>query len=45
MLKRAHEDADGRWVLTSDHPEWPDEPWRNDAVIFGEVKWVATLLA
>ena len=25
--------------------DWPDEPWPNDAAVFGEVKWVATLLA
>ena len=37
--------ADGRWSLVSDHLDWPDEPWPDDAAIFGEVKRVATLLA
>ena len=45
VLKRAGEDADGFRLLVSDHPEWPDEPWPDDAAIFGEVKWMATLLS
>ena len=44
-LKRIYKDHGGRWVLTGDHPDWPDEPWPEYAGIFGEVKWVATLLA
>ena len=44
-LKRVHEDADGRWVLTGDHPHCPYELWPEYAGVFGEVKWVATLLA
>ena len=44
-MVHADEDADGRWSLFSDHLDWPDEPWPDDAAVFGEVKWVATLLA
>ena len=45
VVKRVTQDADDRWLLTCDHPEWPAEPWPNDAEVFGEVRWVATLLA
>ena len=44
VVKRAGQDADGRWLLVSDHVGWPDEPWPDDADVFGEVKWVATPL-
>lgn len=45
VVKRAGQDADGKWLLVSDHLGWPDEPWPDDAAVFGEVRWVATLLA
>lgn len=45
VVKRADEDTNGQWLLVSDHFDWPDEPWPDDAAVFGEVRWVATLIA
>ena len=28
-------------VSDSDSPDWPDVPWPDDAVVAGEVKWMA----
>ena len=41
VVKRAGKGADGGWQLVSDHPRWPDAPWPGDAMIVGEVKWMA----
>ena len=41
VVKRAGKGADGAWQLVSDHPSWPDAPWPDDAVIIGEVRWMA----
>lgn len=41
VAKRAGKAADGAWQLVSDHPRWPDAPWQDDAVIIGEVWWMA----
>ena len=43
-LKRAGEDAGGRWLVVSAHPGCPAMPWPHDAEIIGEVRWIATLL-
>ena len=40
VVKRASKGGGG-WQLVSDHPRWPDAPWPDDAVIIGEVKWMA----
>ena len=44
-VKRVGKDADGGWLLLSDHPGWPDARWPENAEVIGEVRWVATLLA
>ncbi len=41
VVKRAGKGTDGGWQLVSDHPRWPDAPWPGDAVIIGEVRWMA----
>ena len=43
IVKRMGKGDGGGWVLVSDNdsPDWPDEPWPNDAVVAGEVKWMA----
>ncbi len=46
IAKRAGKNADGKWLLVSDHPGWPSAPWPKDAPVIGEVRWKAkTLLA
>ena len=44
-VRRAGEDADGRWRLVCDHPGWPYEPWPDEAEVVGEVRWVGTQLS
>lgn len=44
VVKRAGKGADGAWQLVSDHPRWPEVPWPHDAVILGEVRWMASEL-
>lgn len=29
------------WLMVSDHPDWEPVPWPRDAVVRGEVKWMA----
>ena len=43
VVKRMGKDEDGGWRLVSDSksPDWPDMPWPDDAVVAGEVKWMA----
>ena len=43
IVKRMGRGEGGRWLLVSDNdsPDWPDMPWPNDAVVTGEVKWMA----
>ena len=41
VVKRAGKSDDGHWQLVSDHPSWLDAPWPDDAVIIGEVRWMA----
>ena len=31
-------------LLASDNPTWTDEPWPDDAVLVGEVRWMARTL-
>ena len=40
VVKRACGDG-GRWILSSDHRAWPPRPWRADAELIGEVRWMA----
>ena len=43
VVKRMGRDNGGSWLLVSDSdsPDWPDAPWPDDAVVAGEVKWMA----
>ena len=43
IVKRMGRSEGGRWLLVSDNdtPDWPDMPWPDDAVVAGEVKWMA----
>ena len=43
IVKRMGRGEGGGWLLVSDNdsPDWPDVPWPNDAVVAGEVKWMA----
>ena len=41
VVKRAGKGDGGGWQLVSDHPRWPEAPWPGDAIIIGEVKWMA----
>ena len=43
VVKRMGRGEDGGWLLVSDSdsPDWPDMPWPDDAVVAGEVKWMA----
>ena len=41
VVKRAGKSTPGHWQLVSDHPRWPDTPWPMDAVVIGEVRWMA----
>ncbi len=43
VVKRMGKGDDGGWLLVSDSdsPDWPDVPWPDDAVVAGEVKWMA----
>ena len=43
IVKRAGKDANGQWLLVSDHPAWEPVPW-GDAQMIGEVKWMARTL-
>ena len=40
IVKRAGRDG-RRWLLVSDHEDWEPVPWPPDAVVRGEVKWMA----
>ena len=44
VVKRAGKDEAGGWLLLSDHPTWEPAPWPRDAVVIGEVKWMARTL-
>ena len=37
-------DVSGTWQLLSDHPFCEPAPWPDDAVVIGEVKWMAGAL-
>ena len=43
VVKRMGKDEDGGWRLVSDSesPDWPDMPWPDDAIVVGEIKWMA----
>ncbi len=43
IVKRMGKGKDGSWLLVSDSdsPDWPDVSWPDDAVVDGEVKWMA----
>ena len=43
IVKRMGKDEDGGWLLVSDNdsPDWQDAPWPDDAIVVGEVKWMA----
>ncbi len=44
IVKRAGKEADGSWLLVSDHLDkraWPTLPWPDDAAVLGEVRWTA----
>ena len=43
IVKRLGRGEGGGWLLVSDNdsPDWPDMPWPDDAVVAGEVKWMA----
>ena len=44
VVKRAGKDEVGGWLLLSDHPSWEPAMWPRDAVVIGEVKWMARTL-
>ena len=43
IVKRMGRGEGGGWLLVSDSdsPDWPDVSWPDDAVVAGEVKWMA----
>ena len=43
IVKRVGKGKDGGWLLVSDSgsSDWPDVSWPDDAVVAGEVKWMA----
>ena len=43
IVKRLGRGEDGGWLLVSDSDssDWPDVSWPDDAVVAGEVKWMA----
>ena len=44
VVKRAGQDKTGQRLLVSDHPAWEDAPLPDDAVVIGEVVWMARVL-
>lgn len=40
IVRRAALDEDGRRLMRSDHPGWPDTPLAGGAEIVGQVRWV-----
>ena len=47
VVKRILDDPEAGWLLANDHPDkagWPTEPWPEDAVLVGEVKWLGRTL-
>ena len=40
IVRRAALDKDGRRLMRSDHPGWPDSPLPDGAEIVGQVRWV-----
>ena len=41
IVKRAGKTERGRWLMVSDHPDWEPVTWPQNAVVRGEVKWMA----
>ena len=43
IVKRMGKGKDGGWLLVSDNDssDWPDVSWPDDAVVAGEVNWMA----
>ena len=41
LVRRAGKDASGTWLLECDHPDWETVTWPDDAVVVGEVRWMA----
>ena len=47
VVKRIIDDPEAGWLVASDNPDkagWPTEPWPDDAVVVGEVKWLGRTL-
>lgn len=47
IVKRTVEDAHAGWLLKSDNPNkdtWPSEPWPDEALVVGQVRWVSHTL-
>ena len=42
IVKRAGKTERGRWLMVSDHPDWEPVTWPQNAVVRGEVKWMAS---
>ena len=41
IVKRAALDEEGRRLMRSDHPGWPDIPLPDGAEIVGQVRWAS----
>ena len=47
VVKRILNDPEAGWLLAADNSDkagWPTEPWPEDAVLVGEVKWLGRAL-
>lgn len=44
MVRRAGRDRAGKWLLESDHPDREPVAWPDDAVVIGQVRWMARML-
>ncbi len=44
VVKRAHKDDGGAWLLASDNPALESLPWPDDAETLGEVRWMGASL-
>lgn len=43
VVKRLRDDPEAGWILSNDNPYkagWPTEPWPENAVTVGEVRWL-----
>ena len=43
VVRRVKHDSDAGWLLHCDNPDktaWPTQPWPENAITVGEVRWV-----